>query len=147
MTTSIQFKKMMVVVLRGAWRQDTLIGGKPPVLKTLTFKYSECGDRFEWLHCSPASRRRWRKGTPVSGLYLGHSLLGGCTYGDLALQGGESRIWGSKIWSRVPQGSDPRMTALARTSSICKPQAGPIISDGIPHQQTRNCLTATKICS
>jgi hypothetical protein len=55
-----------------------------------------CGGGVEYLHRSPASRRRRRKG--------------------------KSRIWGSKIWSRVPRGSDLIMTALARTSSNCKRQ-------------------------
>jgi hypothetical protein len=34
-------------------------------------------------------------------------------------QKGKSRIWDSKIWSRVPRDSDARMTALARPSSNC----------------------------
>jgi hypothetical protein len=33
---------------------------------------------------------------------------------------GESRIWDSKIWSWVPRDSNPRMTALARTSNNWK---------------------------
>jgi hypothetical protein len=47
-----------------------------------------CGGGVEYLHRSPASRRRRRKG--------------------------KSRIWDSKIWSRVPRDSDLTMTALAR---------------------------------
>jgi hypothetical protein len=43
-------------------------------------------------------------------------------YGGLALHVGEYRIWDSKIWSRVPRESHPRMTALARASSNCKRQ-------------------------
>jgi hypothetical protein len=53
-----------------------------------------CGGGVEYRHRSSASRRRRRKG--------------------------KSRIWDSKIWSRVLRDSDPRMTALARTSSNCK---------------------------
>jgi hypothetical protein len=33
MTASIQFKKKSVRKSQGAWRQDELIGGKPPVVK------------------------------------------------------------------------------------------------------------------
>jgi hypothetical protein len=32
----------------------------------------------------------------------------------------KSRIWDGKIWSRVPQDSDPKINALARTSINCK---------------------------
>jgi hypothetical protein len=64
-----------------------------------------CGGVVEYLHRSPASRRRRRKG--------------------------KSRIWDSKIWSRVPRDSDPRMTALTRTSSNCK---RPVLSsERAPH--------------
>jgi hypothetical protein len=54
----------------------------------------------EYLHRSPASRRRRQKG--------------------------KSQIWDSKIWSRVPRDSDPRMNALARTSRNCKWQNDPL---------------------
>jgi hypothetical protein len=57
---------------------------------------------------------------------------------------GESRIWDSKIWSRVPRDSDPGMTALARTTSNCKRQTRSIVRESAPHQQTRNCLTVRK---
>jgi hypothetical protein len=42
---------------------------------------------------------------------------------------GESRIWGSKMWSRVPRHSDLRMTALTRTSSSCKWQTHPLVRE------------------
>jgi hypothetical protein len=51
-----------------------------------------CGGGFEYFHCSPASRRRRRKG--------------------------KSRIGESKIWSRVPRDSDPRMTSLAWPAAV-----------------------------
>jgi hypothetical protein len=70
---------------------------------------------------SPASRRRRRKW--------------------------KSRIWDSKIWSRVPRDSDPKMTALARTSSNYKRQTPPLVRDSAPHQQTCNCVTVIKILS
>jgi hypothetical protein len=37
------------------------------------------------------------------------------------------------------------MTALAKTCSNCKRQTRPLLREGAPHQQTRNCLTVTKI--
>jgi hypothetical protein len=53
---------------------------------------------------------------------------------------GKSQIWGSKIWPRVLRDSDPKMTALARTSSNCKRQARPLVRESAPNQQTRNCF-------
>jgi hypothetical protein len=80
-----------------------------------------CGGGVEYLHRSPASRRRRQKE-----MY---------------------RIWGSKIWSRVPRDSDPKMTALARPSSNCKRQPRPLVRESAPHQQTRTCLKVIKIWS
>jgi hypothetical protein len=65
-----------------------------------------CGGGVEYLYRSPANRRRRRKG--------------------------KSRVWDSKIWSRVPRDSDPKMTARARTSSDCKRQTRPS-SKRAPH--------------
>jgi hypothetical protein len=53
-----------------------------------------CGGGVKYLHRSPESRRRRRKW--------------------------KSRIWDSKLWSRVPRDTDSRMTALANASSSCK---------------------------
>jgi hypothetical protein len=75
--------------------------------------YTPCGGGVEYLHRDPASRRRRRKG--------------------------KSRIWDSKIWPWVLRDSDPKMTALARTSSNCKRQTHPLVREGAPNQQTRNC--------
>jgi hypothetical protein len=80
-----------------------------------------CGGGVEHLQRSPASRRRRRKG--------------------------KSRIWDSKIWSRVPQDSDPRMTELARISSNCKRKTRPLVRDSAPHQETRKCRTLIKFWS
>jgi hypothetical protein len=80
-----------------------------------------CGGGVEYLHCSPASRRRRQKG--------------------------KSGIWGSKIWSRVPWDSDRKVAALARTISNCKWQTRPLVRESAPHQQNRNCLTVINICS
>jgi hypothetical protein len=44
---------------------------------------------------------------------------------------GESRIWGSKMWSWIQRDSDPRMTALARTSSNCKRQTHPLVRENV----------------
>jgi hypothetical protein len=60
---------------------------------------------------------------------------------------GTSRIWDSKIWSRVPWDSDSRMTELAWASSNCKRQTRPLVRETAPHQQTRNSLTLIKIWS
>jgi hypothetical protein len=40
------------------------------------------------------------KGIQCPGVYLGHPVLGGYKYGDLALQvGGSLKNWDNKIWS------------------------------------------------
>jgi hypothetical protein len=74
-----------------------------------------CGGGVEYLHRDPASRRRRRNG--------------------------KSEIWDCKIWSRVPRDSDPRKTALARASSIYKRQGRPLVREGAPQKQDRNCQT------
>jgi hypothetical protein len=76
-------------------------------LKTLSREMIPCGGGVEYLHRSPASRRRRRKE--------------------------RSRIRDSKIWSRVPRDSDSRMTALLRTSSNCKWQTRPLVRGGVPN--------------
>jgi hypothetical protein len=80
-----------------------------------------CGGGIEYLHRDPASRRRRRKG--------------------------KSQIWDSKIWTWVPRGSDPRKTALARASSTYKTQTRPLVREGAPQKQDRNCLTVINIWS
>jgi hypothetical protein len=84
-------------------------------------KFIPCEGGVEYLNRDPASRRRRRKG--------------------------KSRIWDSKIWSRVPQDSDQRITALERASSNCKRWTRPLVKESAPHQQTCNCLTVIKIWS
>jgi hypothetical protein len=44
-----------------------------------------------------------------------------------------SRICDSKIWPRVLRDSDPKMTALARTSRNCKGQIRPLVREGAPN--------------
>jgi hypothetical protein len=39
------------------------------------------------------------------------------------------------------------MTALARASSNCKRQTRALVREGVPRQQTRNCMTVIKISS
>jgi hypothetical protein len=84
----------------------------------ILFQQDPCGGGVEYLHCDPASRRRRRKG--------------------------KSQYWDSKIWSEVPRDSDPRMTALARASSTCKRQTRPLVREGAPQAQDRNCHTSNK---
>jgi hypothetical protein len=93
---------------------------------------------FEYLHHSPASRRRRWKGNPVPG---------DINMGTWPFRLGETRIWDSKIWSWVLRNSAPRMTALGRVSSICKRQVRHLVREGAPHQQAHNCLTVIKIWS
>jgi hypothetical protein len=66
------------------------------------------GGGFEYLHRSPASRRRRRKG--------------------------KSQIWDSKILSRVWNDSDSRKTTLARASSIYKRQTRLLVREGAPRK-------------
>jgi hypothetical protein len=80
-----------------------------------------CGGGVEYLHRDPASRRRRRKEKP--------------------------QIWDSKMWSRVPRDSDPRKTALARTSSIYKRQTCPLVREGAQQNQDHNCQTVIHIWS
>jgi hypothetical protein len=54
-------------------------------------------------------------------------------------------MWESKIWSRDPRDSDPRKTALARISSIYKRQTRPLVREGVPRKQDRNCQRVINI--
>jgi hypothetical protein len=83
--------------------------------------WDPCGGRVEYLHCDPASRRRWRKG--------------------------KSQNWDSKIWSRDARDLDPRKTALVRASSIYKRQPCPLVREGAPQKQDCNCQTIINIWS
>jgi hypothetical protein len=106
------------------------------------------GGGFEYLHGSPASRRRRRKGDPNAWVFNWATLfLGDVNTGTWPSRLRESRIWDSKIWSWILRDSDLRMTALARATSICKRQTPPLVREGAPLQQTRNCPTTIKICS
>jgi hypothetical protein len=60
---------------------------------------------------------------------------------------GKSQIWHSKIWSRVPRISDPRKTILSRASSVFKRQTRPLIREGTPEKQDRNCQRVINIWS
>jgi hypothetical protein len=72
-----------------------------------------CGGGVEYLHRDPASRKRRRKG--------------------------KYQIWDRKIWSWVLRDSDPRKTTLPRASSIYKRQTRPLVREGAPQKQDRNC--------
>jgi hypothetical protein len=80
-----------------------------------------CGGGVEYLHRDPASRKRRRKR--------------------------KSQIWDSKIWSRVPRDCNPRKTTLAKASSIYKRQTHPLVREGEPQKQDRNCQRITNIWS
>jgi hypothetical protein len=109
------------------WATDVLPMGPPrdyissPVVNQKLIISIACGGGVEYLHHNPASRRRRRKG--------------------------KTRIWYSKLWSRVRPDSDPRMIALARARSNFKRHTRPLVRERAPHQQACNCLTAIKICS
>jgi hypothetical protein len=53
----------------------------------------------------------------------------------------------NKIWSRVPRDAHLRQTALARTSSIYKRPTRPLVREGAPQKQDRNCQTVINIWS
>jgi hypothetical protein len=57
----------------------------------------------------------------------------------------KSQIRDSKIWSQVLRDSDPRKTALARASSIYKRQTRPLVREGAPQKQDRNCQAVISI--
>jgi hypothetical protein len=57
----------------------------------------------------------------------------------------KSPIWDSKIWSRVPRDSDPRETALARASVMYKRHTHPLVREGAPQQQDRNCQAVKRV--
>jgi hypothetical protein len=101
-------------------QSDTLRGGVCYHGRlTVIMRNEPCEGGVEYLHRSLANRRRRRKG--------------------------KSRIWDSKIWSRVPRDSDHRTTVLSRTSNNCKRQTRRLVRESAPHQQNRNCLTVIKI--
>jgi hypothetical protein len=57
---------------------------------------------------------------------------------------GVYKLWDSKIQLRVLRDSNPRKTALARPNSKWKLHTHPLVREGVPHQQTRNCLKEQK---
>ncbi|PNF38710.1 hypothetical protein B7P43_G16716 [Cryptotermes secundus] len=71
-----------------------------------------CGGEVEYLHCE---------------------AIGGDEKGSL-----KSEIR-NKIWSHVHRISDARESVLARTRSIYKRQTLPLIREGAPQKQNRNC--------
>jgi hypothetical protein len=90
-------------------------------MSTLWSSWNPCGGGVEYLHRDLASRKKRRKGM--------------------------SRIRDSKIWSRVPRDTNPRKTALARASSIYKRQTRPLVREGAPQKQDRNCQAVINIWS
>jgi hypothetical protein len=85
-------------------------------------------------------------------------LVRGYNWATLFLGDINKRTWPSRlgespmrqqIWSWVLRDLDPRVTALARPRSNCtsKLQTHPLVREGDPRQETRNCQTETKIWS
>jgi hypothetical protein len=58
-----------------------------------------------------------------------------------------SQIRDCKILSRVQRDSDPRKVALARASSMYKRQTRPLVREGAPRKQDRNCQKLISIWS
>jgi hypothetical protein len=58
-------------------------------------------------------------------------FLGDINTGTRPSRLGESRIWDSKIWSRVPRESDLRMFVLMRASNNCKLEAHPLVRGNV----------------
>jgi hypothetical protein len=100
---------------------DCTVGRNINLTLTLTTTRHPCGGGFEFPHRDPASRRRRRKE--------------------------KSQIWKSKIWSRIPRDSDSRKTTLPRASSIYKRQTRPLVREGAPEKQDRNCQKVINIRS
>jgi hypothetical protein len=101
--------------------------------------------RFEYIHHSSLSCRRWQEGTQCLRYNWATLFLGDRNTGTWPTRLGESQIWDGKIWSWVLRDSDLRITALARASSNCKWQTCPLFRKGASHQQSCNCLTIIKI--
>jgi hypothetical protein len=63
-----------------------------------------------------------------------------------------SRFWGSKIWSSVPWGYGPRITALVRVNSNCKRQIYPLVREGAAQKKrsklfgSKNILVSDSTC-
>jgi hypothetical protein len=89
--------------------------------KILELSSTPCGGGFEYLHRSRRSRNMRRKENQMTG-----------SISEPPCSWRISWIWDSKIRSWVPWDSDPRMTALERTSRNCKRQ---------PHHFVREDVT------
>jgi hypothetical protein len=89
-----------------------------------------CGGGIEYLHRSPASRKRRRKGTQCPEVYLGHPVPLGYKYRDLALQvGGVSRI-GTMKYVLESHGTQTESNCAGETSSNSKLQTHPLVREG-----------------
>jgi hypothetical protein len=78
-----------------------------------------CGGAIEYLHRSPSSRKRRRKGIPVPGGISGPP----CSWGILIRGPGPPGLGvlksrDNKIWYWVPRDSDPSRTALSSNSKL-----------------------------
>jgi hypothetical protein len=96
-------------------------------VRTLWFHQLDNIERTLYLHSSPASRRRRWKRNPMPGDITGPPpFLVDINTGTWSSRLRESRIWDSKMWSWVPRDSNPRMTALAKSTAIVNDR--PILS-------------------
>jgi hypothetical protein len=88
---------------------------------TVRLPYLPCGGRLEYLQRRPASRRRWRKGSPVPWGITGPP----CHWEDINTETWSSTygVWRlpesseNNVWSWAPWESEQRMTVLVKTSS------------------------------
>jgi hypothetical protein len=113
------------------WKKKIIVGCVIFFNVRVLSKESPFWGGFEYPHRSPAIFGGYKSEPIACGYNRATLFLGRYKYGNLALQVGESRIWESKIWSRVPLDSTPRMTALARASSNCKRQTDPLLREDV----------------
>jgi hypothetical protein len=111
----------------------------------VTLQYSSCKKRlFCWVHAEAllrgptgqANYTRVEAGSNTSTVTL--RVVGGDEMGSLKSE---------TVWSRVPRDSDPRKTALTRASSKYKRPTLPLVREGTPQKQDRNCQTIINIWS
>jgi hypothetical protein len=100
---------------------------------------------FRRLSRFPGLRWRYSIPSPHKGrgdwatLFLGYISTGTWPY-----RLGDVKDWDNKMWSWVPQDSDPRESVLTRPKSNSKLQIRPLIREGAPHKETCNFQTENK---
>jgi hypothetical protein len=133
------------------WHEDPLLGNEHEIRNYITVVISNRRTLFSVRsvprYHKQGKLRATKREPSAWGSNWATLFLGDINTGTWTSRLGESRIWVSKICSRVPLDSDPRMTALARISSNCKRQTRSLVRESAPHQQLRNCLRVIKIWS